>query len=374
MKNNKIKKDEVGAEGYLNKNCWLVKSMGSSPYSRCQYCDLRFPKCIFLHYQLISIGLIVLFLALFFILEGKVSTLVVICVFTFVIVYGFVLNKSTDRIIKANFEQRKACCALEELTAKLEERVKEQTKDIQNKAAELAVKNENLSKLLEVKNEFLRIVNHQLNTPVSIIKNTIFMMKSGDFSLEKGISFIEDSVKKMEDIFNDFWKAFSFEGEGVKLDLAKTDLKETLIKIVDEAAISPLVKDRGLLVLVDRECDIPLVKTDPKQITQVISNLLQNAISYTKKGSVSVSCDQISDDFVKIYVADTGCGIDAPDQEKIFEKFVRGQRAIHERPGGSGLGLYIAKKIVEANGGQMKLEMSEPDKGSTFSFTLPIWK
>jgi Signal transduction histidine kinase len=374
MKNNKIKKDEVGAEGYLNKNCWLVKSMGSSPYSRCKYCDLRFPKCIFLHYQLISIGLIVLFLALFFILEGKVSTLVVICVFTFVIVYGFVLNKSTDRIIKANFEQRKAFCALEELTANLEERVKEQTKDIQSKAAELAVKNENLNKLLEVKNEFLRIVNHQLNTPVSIIKNTIFMIKSGDFSLEKGLVFIEDSVKKMEEIFNDFWKAFSFEGEGVKLDLAKTDLKETLIKLVDEAAISPLVKDRGLLVLVDRECDIPPVKTDPKQIVQVISNLLQNAISYTKKGSVSLSCDQISDDFVKVYVADTGCGIDEEDKEKIFEKFVRGTRAIHERPSGSGLGLYIAKKIVEANGGQMKLEMSEPDKGSTFSFTLPIWK
>jgi signal transduction histidine kinase len=365
---------EMGTPEYVNKNCWLARSLNYSPYNRCQYCELKYRNCLFLQYQVISLALIVFFVLLFFLIEGRVTGLVIVCVFTFVIVYGYVLNKSMDNIIKANFAQRKTSLALEELTAKLEERVEAQTKDIHAKAEELAVKNENLNKLLQVKNEFLRIVNHQLNTPVSIIKNTIFMIKSGDFSLEKGLLFIEDSVKKMEEIFNDFWKAFSFEGEGVKLDLAKTDLKETLIKLVDEATISPLVKDRGLLVLVDRECDIPPVKTDPKQITQVISNLLQNAISYTKKGSVSVSCDQISDDFIKVFVADTGCGIDEEDKEKIFEKFVRGTRAIHERPSGSGLGLYIAKKIVEANGGQMKLEMSEPDKGSTFSFTLPIWK
>ncbi|MDD4901880.1 MAG: HAMP domain-containing sensor histidine kinase [Patescibacteria group bacterium] len=374
-KDKKIQREKIGGPGYINKNCWLAKTLNYSPYSRCQYCELEFRKCLFLQYQIISLALIGIFLILFFLTERKITALVIICVFTFVIVYGYVLNKSTDRIIKANFAQRKASQALEELTEKLEERVKEQTEDIKKKAAELEEKNTNLNKLLEVKNEFLRVVNHQLNTPVSIIKNSIFMIKSGAFSLEKGLSFVDEGVKRMEEIFTDFWKAFSFEGEGVKLDLRETNLEEIIGKLVDNANNnSPVVKERGLKVEVEKNFDIPRIKSDPKQITQVASNLLENAISYTNSGSVAITFGLIGNEFLKIYIQDSGCGIDFEDQGKLFEKFVRGKRAVHERPSGSGLGLYIAKKIVEANGGELKLEKSEVGKGSMFSFTVPIWR
>jgi signal transduction histidine kinase len=371
-KNNK--KENLGSAKYVNKNCWLAATLGYSPYDRCQYCELRFRKCLFLHYQIISLALISIFLILFYLLEGKVSWLVIVCVFSFVIVYGFVLNKSMDKIIQANFAQRKASRALEDLTKKLEERVAEQTKDIKDKALELEQKNVNLNKLLEVKNEFLRVVNHQLNTPVSIIKNSIYMIKSNSFPVEKGLSFIEDGVKRMEEIFTDFWKAFSFEGEGVKLNFAETNLEEIIDKLGENAINSPIVKERGLVIKINKNISIPKVKSDPKQLLQVASNLIENSISYTHAGSVTIYFEKPNEELIKVLVEDSGCGIDEEDKGKLFEKFVRGQRAKKERPSGSGLGLYIAKKIIEANGGELKLEKSEVGKGSTFSFTVPVWK
>lgn len=372
--NKKKPKNEMGTPGYINKNCWLAKSLNYSPYNRCQYCELRFPKCLFLHYQLISIGLIGIFLLAFYLTEGKVTTLAIVCIFTFVIVYGYVLNKSMDSVIKANFAQRKAKLALEELAGKLEERVKLQTLDIKKKAEELEVKNDNLNKLLGIKNDFLRVVNHQLNTPVSIIKSSIYMIKSGSFPLDKGLSFIEDGIKKMEEIINEFWKAFAIEGEGVKMDFKETDIVAVIEDMIKCSQEFPLVKERGLEVKLEKNIDVPKVKTDAKQIDQAVCNLIQNAISYTKAGSVKVYFENIDNNFLKIFVEDTGVGIDEEDKTKIFEKFVRGKRAINERPSGSGLGLYIAKRITEAGGGQLKLERSEVGKGTTFSMTIPIWK
>jgi signal transduction histidine kinase len=256
----------------------------------------------------------------------------------------------------------------------LRQKVSEQTGELRNKAAELEEKNKNLNRLLEIKNDFLRLINHQLNTPISIIKNSIYMIKSGSFPPEKGLVFIEDSTKRLEDIFNDFWKAFSFEGEGVKLNYEKTDLEKILDELVRDAVGSGLVKERGLAIKINKNIEIPKVKSDPKQLTQAINNILENAISYTSAGSVTISFERPDDDIFKVLVEDTGCGIDEEDKEKLFEKFIRGKRAIQERPAGSGLGLYIAKKIIEAGGGELKLERTEVDKGSTFSFTVPVWK
>jgi signal transduction histidine kinase len=256
----------------------------------------------------------------------------------------------------------------------LRSKIDEQTRELKKEAKELEEKNKNLNKLLEIKNEFLRVVNHQLNTPVSIIKNSVFMIKSGAFSLEKGLSFIEEGVKRMEEIFTDFWKAFSFEGEGIKLNLRKTNLEEILDKLVENAANAPAVKSRGLSVRIDKNISIPKVNSDPRQIAQAASNLLENAISYTASGSVLIYFKNQDNKFLKVFIEDTGCGIDKEDKPRLFEKFIRGRRAMRERPSGSGLGLYIAKRIVDANGGELKLEKSEVGKGTTFSFTVPIWR
>ena len=106
MKNAKREKIETGEQGFLNRNCWLVKNLNYAPYRRCQYCGFRFRNCLFLQYQIISSILIIAFLAAFLLIEGRVSTLMVISVFVLVIVYGYFFNRSTESIIKANFAQK----------------------------------------------------------------------------------------------------------------------------------------------------------------------------------------------------------------------------------------------------------------------------
>ena len=121
---------------------------------------------------------------------------------------------------------------------------------------------------------------------------------------------------------------------------------------------------------------IPIVWCEAKQITHVISNLLDNAVYYTEKGGVEISYELTGQDkeFLQVNIKDTGAGISEEDKQKLFQKFSRGKHASGLRPDGSGLGLYIAKKIVESGGGKIWVESAEAGKGSTFSFTVLIYK
>jgi|WetSurMetagenome_2_1015567.scaffolds.fasta_scaffold01501_13 signal transduction histidine kinase len=256
----------------------------------------------------------------------------------------------------------------------LESKVNAQTRELKKEAAELEKKNINLKKLLEVKGEFLRLVNHQLNTPLSIIKNAVYMMNNKNFDTQKAVLFINEGVRRIEGVINEFWRAFAVEGEGIKLNLVKTDIVALVEKMADDAGKLPAFKSKNLEIKIFYSGKVPEVKSDPVQISQVISNLLDNAIAYTPAGSISFSLTDNKDGMVKVAIADTGNGMSVKDKNNIFEKFYRGDKAKQSRPGGSGLGLYIGKKIIEAHGGELKLEKSEPGKGTTFSFTLPIWK
>jgi signal transduction histidine kinase len=162
--------------------------------------------------------------------------------------------------------------------------------------------------------------------------------------------------------------------EELKIKEEEVNLEEMIDKLVEEDALMPAVKSKGLEIKVEKNIPLPHIKGDKDQLRQVVSNLLENAVSYTASGSIKFNFENQNQEMLKVFVADTGCGIDEKDKGKLFGRFVRGARAVHVRPSGSGLGLYIAKKIVEAHGGELKLESSKVDKGTTFSFTLPIWK
>lgn len=366
MKNFKEKTD-IGVIGYLNKNCWLVKNLNHDPYKRCQYCGLKFRNCLFLHYQIISSILIIFFLILFVLIEGKVPILVIISIFTLVIIYGYFFNKSTEKIIKANFEQRKAKEALEELTEKLEERVDEQTKDIREKS-------KYLQELLNMKSDFLRVVNHQLNTPLSVMNSSFSMIKEGDLSQEQGMATVEGSLQRINQTVADFWNTYELEGEKMKMEPQKTDIASIVNKLIIEKGKIKLVQERKLKLLVKKPSPkIPLVWCDPKKIAHVISNLLDNAIFYTTKGNVVVYYELLNNNYLKVNVQDTGSGISEEDKKKLFQKFSRGSQATNLQPDGSGLGLYIARKIVEGNEGQISCVSKGVNQGSTFSFTVPVY-
>ncbi len=361
----------IGADAFLNFNCWLVRNLNYAPYKRCQYCELKFHKCLFLQYQLISLLLIFFSFALLLIMDKTISTAVIIVVFVLVIVYGYFFNSSTEKIIKANFYEKKSRQALKELSDKLEERVASQTKDIKEK-------NQHLEELLNMKSDFLRTVNHQLNTPLSMMNYAFLMMEEKSLPVKKGMEIAAYGLERMKNTILEFWDAFELEGQRSKINLAETDIEKIAEEMVKEKNHLKIVKDRNLKIRLNKPAFlIPRVMCDSKKIAHVISNLLDNGAYYTEKGSVSLGFEKIrknKKDFLKISVSDTGCGITEEDRKKLFTKFSRGAKATSLRPDGSGLGLYIAKKIIEDSGGELKLEKSEISKGTTFSFVLPIAK
>jgi signal transduction histidine kinase len=116
--------------------------------------------------------------------------------------------------------------------------------------------------------------------------------------------------------------------------------------------------------------NLPAASGDERRITQVLLNLVGNAIKFTDSGEVRIDV-AATDGALEVSVADTGPGIAATDQEKIFEEFRQAEGSITQKKGGTGLGLAIAKKIVELHGGKIWVE-SEVGRGSTFTFTLPL--
>ncbi len=364
-------KIELGSGCYLNRNCWLVKNLNNSPYKRCQYCEQKFHKCLFLQYQVISMILILFSFGIFFFIDKSISTAAVMIVFLLVIVYGYFFNNSTEKIIKSNFLEKKSKEALRELSDQLEERVSDQTKDIKEK-------NEHLQELLNMKGDFLRVVNHQLNTPLSIMRSAFSMMEEDSIPIDKGMEIASKGLSRMASTISEFWDAFELEGQTIKMNIEPVDIEKIINTMIEEKKNLRLAIDRKIKIKINKpKFKIPLVLCDLKKIVHVVSNLLDNAIFYTSKGSVSVDLmifEKNKKKYLKVLVSDTGAGIGEDDKKRLFTKFYRGSQATGLNPDGSGLGLYIAKKVIEDSGGKLILEKTKLGKGTTFSFSLPVAK
>ncbi|MCX6790645.1 MAG: HAMP domain-containing sensor histidine kinase, partial [Candidatus Gribaldobacteria bacterium] len=172
-----------------------------------------------------------------------------------------------------------------------------------------------------------------------------------------------------------FWDTYELEGENMKMQPEKTDIAVIVERLIPEKQKLPMAIQRKLTISVNKPVfEIPAVWCDPKKITHVISNLLDNAVYYTEQGSVVVNYEIIDKKYLKIKVTDTGAGITQEDQKRLFKKFSRGHTASSLHPDGSGLGLYISKKIAESNAGEMTYESNGVSGGSTFAFTVPLYQ
>lgn len=235
-------------------------------------------------------------------------------------------------------------------------------------------------KLERSREEFFSIASHELRTPLTAIRGNTEMIKSyfgeklNDPDLKEMIDDIHVSSVRLIRIVNDFLDTSRLEQSRMKFVLNAFDIEEMAQEAVKQYQVT---SSRKKVMLAVRPSDhpMPLVYADSDRTRQVLINLIGNALKFTEQGAVTISF-HLEDNFVKLLVSDTGRGI-APDaQERLFRKFEQSGATVLTRDSvqGTGLGLYISKMIVEQMNGQVKLESSTPDKGTTFSFSLPIAK
>ncbi|KKP91537.1 MAG: PAS domain S-box protein [Parcubacteria group bacterium GW2011_GWA2_36_10] len=371
VKEKKAKEDKnIGKDLYLNQNCWLVKNLGSLPYKRCQYCELRFRKCLFLQYQIISVVLISFSFILFFLIDKNISASAIIIIFLLVIVYGYFFNSSTEKIIKSNFFEKQSSLAFKELSSQLEEKVAAQTKEIKTKA-------ERMIKLLEMRSSFLDIASHQLRTPTSVIRGTLAMMRDGDMDKMKPAErsrFIDGMYQKsikLEEIINDILMASEMDTSGeMKITLNdQIDLTDLVNKIISEHIFDAQAKK--LQLVWQKPSEAMLIQGSLKYIGETIDHILDNAIKYTIQGAVTVTLNK-NDTKILLAIQDTGIGIPKADQAKVFNKFVRAKNAKNAYTDGSGLGLFIVKEVIDKHPGAKVWLESQENKGTKvyLEFTL----
>ncbi len=261
-------------------------------------------------------------------------------------------------------------------------------KEVAIATADLKAANEQLKKLDEAKSEFISIASHQLRTPLTAIKGYISMMLEGDFgqltqqehvSLEKVFESNERLIRLVEDLLN----ISRIESGRLQFSFAAGSLEKMVDGVVEE--LSGNAKKKGLNLVYNKpQAALPLVTMDEDKLRQVVMNLVDNSIKYTKQGTVTVSLDlkteKVKDDkqkeierkYLEFCVADTGMGISKEDLPNLFQKFSRGTGTSLIHTEGTGLGLYVARMMMEAHKGAIWAESEGEDKGSKFCFKLPI--
>jgi signal transduction histidine kinase len=267
-------------------------------------------------------------------------------------------------------------------SVKLEVQRKEELESLSN---QLAMANDKLHQLDKAKSEFISIASHQLRTPLTAIKGFVSLLLEGTYgevaqtqrqALEKVYISNERLVQLVEDLLN----VSRMEAGRMEFDFQEASIEDLIQEAVDTLELSAHQKD--LYLHWQKPADtLPKLKIDITKIKEVISNMIDNAIKYTQRGGITVKVekgsfyhhsDKEQKNVVRVIVSDTGIGMEKADIDMIFNKFQRGREVSHYHTDGTGLGMYIGKKVVEAHQGSIWAESEGKSKGSKFILELPI--
>lgn len=225
-----------------------------------------------------------------------------------------------------------------------------------------------------LKNEFISTVSHELRTPMTSIKGYSDLLVSGRVGTLSDqqrhfVEVIKNNADRLTALVNDILDISRIETGRIRLQIEALNLVELINNVVD--GFRGQMAEKSLELTLDLPPSLPPVRGDEGRVTQVLVNLVGNASKYTPEGGqVAVSAGLVGD-FVQVDITDTGIGIDHKDLPHIFDRFYRTEQAEVQAVDGSGLGLSIVKMFVELLGGKIWVE-SGLNKGSTFSFTLPL--
>ena len=256
---------------------------------------------------------------------------------------------------------------INELNKSLQRKIDEATK-------ELRFSNRQLQRLDEAKNEFISMASHQLRTPLTSIKGYLDMMLEGDLGkitptqravLREAFS----SSERMVRLINDFLNVSRLQTGKFNIDKQKIDIAQILR---DEVALLKVVADqRSVEMNLKIDKKVPLIAADSEKIRQVILNMIDNAIYYSDPHKKVIISLKNNNGMIEFTVKDSGIGVPKSEQANLFSKFFRGTNARKKRPDGTGVGLFLARKVILSHDGEMIFE-SEEGKGSTFGFKLPV--
>ena len=226
-----------------------------------------------------------------------------------------------------------------------------------------------LREIDRLKSEFIATASHELRTPLTSVQMGVYLLlerAAGELT-DKQVEVLtacREDCERLDKLMRDLLDLSRIEAGESKPALAPVRTRDLINGATRE--LRPQVESKGLDFRVEAPVDLPAVKVDRLQVERVLTNLVVNAMRYTRHGEIKISA-QLRGNAVAVSVSDTGSGIPQEYLPHIFDKFVQVPGAA---TGGAGLGLAISRLIVEAHGGQISVQ-SEPSKGSTFTFTLP---
>lgn len=270
-------------------------------------------------------------------------------------------------------ELLKAKNALEKLSKDLEEKVRARTMDLTLARDKIDNYARELEKAIMVKSDFISVASHELRTPLAAIKEGLGIVLEGNTGAindrqREFLDMAKRNLDRLGRIINNILDFQKMEQGKMELKIQDNNINEVVNEVCD--TMMHLAKDKNLELIKDLGADIPKVKFDKDKITQVMLNLIGNAIKFTEKGSITVATSA-KDNLVKVMVRDTGIGIKEEDIPNLFQKFTQLDKGLERKPGGTGLGLTISREIIEKHGGRIWVE-SKFGKGAAFYFAMPI--
>jgi signal transduction histidine kinase/HAMP domain-containing protein len=239
--------------------------------------------------------------------------------------------------------------------------------------SEIEEKSRQLEEASQHKSQFLANMSHELRTPLNAILGYTELMAEGAYGepSEKMLGVLkrlESNGKHLLGLINDVLDLSKIEAGQLILELSDYSVQDIAQTV--RSTLEPLAADKRLAFKLELAPDLPPGRGDGRRLTQVLINLVGNAIKFTDAGEVAIKAEANNGTFC-VSVRDTGPGISAANQAKLFQEFQQADNAITRKKGGTGLGLAISKRIIEMHGGEIWVE-SQVGQGSTFAFTLPM--
>lgn len=242
--------------------------------------------------------------------------------------------------------------------------------------AEVKDKNAALERVNHLKSQFLATVTHELRTPLhSIISYGALILEGfvdGELTAEQEehIQFIVRRAEDLKSLVDDMLDLSKIEADRLEVKVEPISLVSCLSDVVSQ--LKPIANNKSLRLALEMDEGLPMVLADSSRVRQVALNLVSNAVKFTEQGGVTIHCSLLENyDMLRVAVQDTGIGISPAALGYIFEAFRQADGSTTRQFGGTGLGLTIARKLIELQGGEVAVE-SIVGQGSTFSFTLPI--